>query len=299
MMILGRLILLILLPLTAGAETMVNPTPDLDLFLPRAIDGWEINEPDQHHTGDDLYKYINGGAELYVSYGVKNVWSRVYGKPDEPDIMVDIFEMSSSQDAFGVFSHARETVDEPFGQGSQYTAGLFMFWKERFFISLLASPETADSKTALTRLARSIEEAIPAPGPLPAVLDLLPAKDLVEESVKYFTHHVWLNSFYFVADENILHLDRSTPAVLARYGEKGNRSILLIVRYPDPDKSKSAYGDFTKYYLPELAQGPVAQIEDGTWSGSLRHDEVLVVVFNAASRETALELMESVPLDPH
>jgi hypothetical protein len=73
----------------------------------------------------------------------------------------------------------------------------------------------------------------------------------------------------------------------------------LIVHYPDPDKSKSAYHDFEKYFLPELAQGPVAQIEDGTWSGSLRFDEVLAVVFNAASRETALKLLESVQLDPH
>ena len=55
--------------------------------------------------------------------------SKTYQKEGQPEIIVDLFDMGTSQNAYGVFSHARETVEQNFGQGSQYTEGLLIFWK--------------------------------------------------------------------------------------------------------------------------------------------------------------------------
>jgi hypothetical protein len=258
------------------------------------MDGWEITEKDQTYNRDNLHDYINGGAELYLSFGFVEVLSRKYSRSDQPDIIVDVFDMKTSQNAFGVFSHSREVVDQTFGQGSQYTAGLMLFCKNNYYVSVLASPETPESKQAVHNLAGHVEAAIAADGPLPDILSLLPRPSLVEESIRYFHHYIWLNSHYFVADENILHIDETCEAVLAKYGSRDQRRILLLVKYPDEDKVTLGYNDFARYYLPELSKASAVQIEDGTWTGCQRTGNLLVIVFNARAKDEVLNLIESV-----
>lgn len=284
------ILLLLALGVVSVSESKTSPRD----LLPTAVDGWEVTEKDQIYTRDNLHKYINGGAELYLSYGFADVVSRRYSRPDQPEIVVDVFNMNTSQNAFGVFSHSRETVEQTFGQGSQYTAGLLLFWKDNYYVSILASPETPESKLAVSSLARHIEAAIAGEGPLPDILSLLPRSALVEESIRYFHHYIWLNSHYFVADKNILHIDETNEAVLAKYGPKEQRLILLLVKYRDDKEAAVGYNDFIDHYLPELSKSPAVQIEDGTWTGCRKTGTLLVVVFNAPTEKETLNMIEAV-----
>jgi hypothetical protein len=263
-------------------------------LLPDTIECWKVVGKDQIYNDKNLYDYINGGAELYLSYGFKKVINRTYSMPGQPDIVVDLFDMGTSQNAFGVFSHTRETVDKTFGQGSQYTEGLLLFWKDHYFVSIMASPHTVESKKAVFSLAREIEAAISKEGPLPEILSLLPHQSLVRESIRYFHHHIWLNSHYFVADQNILHINEKTDALLAKYGEQKKRYILLLVKYQKDKDAGLAYDDFVKYYLPELYKERVVKIEDGTWTACQLTGNFLIIVFNAYTKDEALYLIEAV-----
>ena len=268
--------------------------PALAALLPGAVEGWKIAAEDQAYNRETLYEYIDGGAELYLSYGFKKSISRTYARPGQPDIVADLFDMGVSRNAFGVFSHTRETVDEGFGQGSQYTSGLLLFWKDRYFVSLLASPETEESKRAAFDLAAKIDAAIAEKGPLPEILSLLPQQALVRESIRYFYHPAWLNAHYFVADQNILHIDENTDALLAKYGDRETQPLLLLVIYPKAKDAELARDDFEKHYLPELSQKRAAQIEDGTWTACELAGDLLTVVFNAPTEGRALQLIEAV-----
>jgi hypothetical protein len=116
----------------------------------------------------------------------------------------------------------------------------------------------------------------------------------MKESIRYFHHHIWLNSYYFIADENILRIDENTDALLAKYGESDNWYLLLLVRYPTEDKGTRAYHDFMTGYLPELAEEQALQIEDGTWTGAQLHRNYLIIVFQAPTKDKALRLLEEV-----
>lgn len=273
---------------------MEEARSDSAVLLPADVDGWHLSKKEQAYDRETLYEYIDGGAELYLSYQFKSVITRTYSRQGQPDIVLDLFDMGTSEDAFGVFSHSRETVDSTFGQGSQYTEGLLLFWKNNYYVSVLASPETAQSKKAVFELAKRIDESIPHEGPLPGIVALLPKQDLAEESIRYFRHYVWLNSHYYIADENILHIDKDTQAVLAKYGKKGKRHILLLVQYANIENAKLGFKDFAKHYLPELTEDAVVRIEDGTWIGCQLNKRLLIVVFNAPTRDEALKLMDAV-----
>jgi hypothetical protein len=263
--------------------------------LPDELNGWSWAPADSRvYDRETLYDYIDGGAELYLSYGFSRVVTRKYVRDGEPDILVDVFDMTASDNAFGVFSHSREVVDNKFGQGSQYTEGLLLFWKGRYYVSILASPETDASKRTVFDLACHIDESIAAVGPLPAVLDLLPREGLVEESVRYFRHYIWLNSHYYIADQNLLRIDDTTNAVLARYRRGESTPLLLIVRYAGGAEARKAFGEFTTRYLPELSDKAAVRIEDGTWTGCRTDGDLVTVVFDAHSEDEALGVIAAV-----
>ena len=67
---------------------------------------------------------MNGGAEVYLSYDFKRVRVRRYAGPDDGEIVLDVYDMGSSAEAFGVFSTSIEDPEVGLGQGSEYGAGL-------------------------------------------------------------------------------------------------------------------------------------------------------------------------------
>lgn len=54
-------------------------------------------------TGDGLYGFMNGGADLFLEYGVKSLINRDISYKNE-DFTIDIYEMPTPEDAFGIYS---------------------------------------------------------------------------------------------------------------------------------------------------------------------------------------------------
>jgi len=278
----------------SGAFSMEQSISDLTLLFPDEVGGWKASQKDSIYGRDNLYDYINGGAELYLSYGFKKCINRTYLRPEQPDIVVDLFDMGASQNAYGVFSHSMETVDDTYGQGSQYSEGLLLFWKDRYYVSIMSYPETTESKNALLTLGKEIETAIRGEGPLPDIVTLLPQAYLIQESVRYFRHYAWLNSHYFIADSNILNINDSTDALLAKYRDGESKILLLLLEYTNTLEAQTAHDNFVKHYLPELTRKQVVRIEDGTWSSCQLQESLVIIVLNATEEGKALQLMKEV-----
>ncbi len=260
--------------------------------LPEKIDGWSVSEADRIYDAENLYEYIDGGAELYLSYGFKKAYCRIYSAPNQPDIFLDIFDMGESKNAYGVFAHSRETESHEFGMDSQYTSGLLLFWKGKYYVSILASPETEKSGEAVKLLARKVESLIRENGSRPDLLKFLPQDSLAKETIRYFRHYVWLNSFIFISNENILNFDKSTEALLAKYGVSGDgeRSILLLIRYPNRKSLEKARQKFVENFYKPLAETPVCE-KEGKWIGIAAHDNFLAIVLNSPSEVNASNLL--------
>jgi hypothetical protein len=277
-----------------GVTCMPTNRESLNRLLPDPLPGWRIEGEDGRYGPKNLYQYIDGGAELYLSYDFRAAATRIYIQPGQPDILLDVFDMGSAKNAFGVFSHARLLIDSTFGQGSQYTSGLLQFWKDRYYISILASPETEESREAVMTLAQQIDMRIQKKGALPAILKALPDSGLILESVRYFYHPAWLNSYFFIAEDNILNITPETDAALAKYQTGDSRTTLLVVTYPSVRKLEEASRKFRTNYLPELGKAMAVCVEDSTWTGCLASGETLAVVFNAPLEETVEGLLYEV-----
>jgi hypothetical protein len=270
--------------------TVAAQEPSRLLFfteMPGEISGWGKTRP-EYYYGKELYRFMDGGAELYLSFSERARLEHFAYRRDNEAIEVDIFDLQKPQNAFGVFSLSREKIENDFGQGSEYREGLLLFWKDRYYFSLTAYPETPEKKEAVFKLARLLEKATPRQGPLPDILKLLPAPGRREESVKYLRHPAWLASLCTLGESNPLEIRPGYEMALADYQE-GYR--VLLVSYPSAGKAARAEKKFDNWIAAAAFSG-----EESTCriSGCKRWGPKLVVILQAADETRLAELLKNV-----
>lgn len=258
-------------------------------LLPSVPPGWQLNREDKIYDTQTLYDYIDGGAELYLSYGMKEVISRIITK-GEYEIRIEIFDMIEARNAFGVFTNTRLEDEQQYGQGSQYFTGAQIFWKGKYYIAITANDENESIINAIKRIATSIDEHIKEKGEIPDIIGLLPQEELQSDGFLYFYHYIWLNSYYYIADDNFLNVDATSPAVLAKYNDKENRIYMLLIQYPDKSIAGKALHAFKQKFIID-ANETFAQIEDGTWLGGELEDNLLICIFSAKTQTEATNLL--------
>ncbi|MEW6584281.1 MAG: DUF6599 family protein, partial [Nitrospirota bacterium] len=259
--------------------------------IPGEIQGWKAQGKDETYSSETLFALINGGAELYLSYGFREAWVRRYMGPENREISLEIYDMGRSEDAFGVFSSERQDEDIRIGQGSEYGGGLLRFWKDRYFVSLTTTGEESRVRDVMIRLAEETAKAISREGPQPRLVSLLPEQGLQKESIRFFHTAAILDRQYFLSNRNILHLGKDTDCVLAKYAEGDRTAQVLMVEYAGADAAREAYDDFVSSYAPEARNKGKARLENGAWVFVRLEGTLLIVVLDATSESLGQRLV--------
>ena len=250
--------------------------------LPPEVSGWKTGREDQVFTRDDVFDYMNGGGESYLAYDFQFVFVREYVREDAPSIVVEIYQMSSSEDAFGVFTHDTDGDEFDLGQGAIYAAGLLRFWKDKIFVRILADRETPEAKAVIMQLGTIIVRTISQDGEKPGLVKALPTEGLRPKSLRYFHTLISLNVHYYLANVNILNLSPETQVVMARYKKDGSEARLLLVEYPTVERAVDAHGRFVEMFLLERFEAdrkvPPKKLEDGKFAGVARSGKHLIIV---------------------
>lgn len=258
------------------------------------IAGWKLSET-RVFDRDTLYDHIDGGAELFLTYDFRKMWSARYVREGQPDIQLDLSDMGQSSDAFGVFAHSLETPDSPdrqIGQGSQTGNGLVVCWQGNWFLSILASPPGDASARAIRELAEQVVAGLGAAGRLPAVLRYLPETDRIPGSERYFRHPLWLNSFVYLGEENPLNIDEQTHVAMARYRMDGESpAVLAAVCYPDETTAVAGEDRFRERMSGGISSGPFERAP-GRFADVCRNGTVVRAVLDAPSEAACRKLMQ-------
>ncbi len=275
------------------AATGFANTSSLAAMFPAEIQGWKPAESDAIYDSETLFKYINGGAEIYRSFNVQTVLARRYTKNGEPDIIADLFDMGSSEDAYGIYYHdLREGSEAGIGQGSELMESSLFFWKGRYFVSVMALGESKDTRGAVLDLGKAMAQAITDEGNEPDLLRLLPEKERLANQVYYFHDHHCLNAHYSLSGENLLDLSRQTEGILARYKPASAINsqadtltfALLLIRYTTIAEAQKGYENFRLRYLTDADSQGMARTENSNWNAARLKDRILVAVLEAPSK---------------
>ncbi|MBW1836659.1 MAG: hypothetical protein JRF71_02165 [Deltaproteobacteria bacterium] len=280
--------------LTSHAVTLEELRAD----LPKQFMGWISRAQDQIYNPQTIFSYIDGGAEVYRAYNMRQCLSRRYTNRDGRAIVIDLFDMGSSHDAFGVFTHDPEGDVINLGQDARFRPGWLNFWKDRFFVSIYMEEESAAAEKVVKELGKQVDSIITTRGPRPQILQQLPPQGLKSDSIRYLHHPIILNYHFYLSDENILNLSLHTDAVLAGYERDEGQALLLLVSYPEPEAAQNAHISFFKHYLPDADQNGIAFLENGKWSAALVKGRLLAIVLEADSRTLAKNLLKNVRKNP-
>ncbi|OHB85651.1 MAG: hypothetical protein A3J73_04250 [Planctomycetes bacterium RIFCSPHIGHO2_02_FULL_38_41] len=223
-------------------------------FFPEAIGEWKrISNPVTYEGKENLYEYINGGAEPYLSYSFIRVSTVEYQKTTDKKAFVDVWEFGSSDDAFGVFSKDSAGSDINLGNGSALYNNYLYIWNNTYFIRI--EPREGNVLTDdVTLVGKTILSLMPYKKlRLPSVMSYLPQQHLIKESIKFFHKKIILDSIYIsenFIEENVFHLSEKTDAIVAEYKFDNDTETfrLIIIKYPDIDTATLAIEDVTNLW---------------------------------------------------
>ncbi len=289
-----RLYVLFILLLLIGCSSSNDMEKNLSLkkIIPGEVSGWHREGDVEKYDRETIFRYMNGAGEIYRMYDYRGMEVLRMVKVEQPEIKIEMFDMGSPDDAFGVFSHMREGDEAGVGEGSEYRKGLLCFWQGEYFFCIIAEEETVETKQIIFELANIITSSYKASNTKPAILNILPEENLDKNSIRYFNLPSSLNYHYFVSDKNIFYLNKETDAVLARYGE--SYCYLLCIKYPKTNDAKKAYDNFLSVYLPDGDGSDIYQIEDNKWLAAELLQNYIILIFDAPTEPFAKTLKQKV-----
>ena len=269
--------------------------PDFSRLIPSRIGNWSAGGKDAFYDRKTLYDYMDGGAEVYLAFDFRQAFARKYAGPGGKEISLDIFDMGTSAEAYGIFSCDREDPSAGLGQDSTYGFGLLRVRQGPYFMVVMSPDEGKDIDAAVLAIGKAALPHLGPPGPDPPLLDLLPADGLKTGRTSYFHSEVNLHNRFFVASENILRLDKGTECVFAEYGaEEENGGKLLIVAYSDGPKAEAAFRSFLAAFMPDGKDTGIVRTESGRWTMARNRGRYVAIVFDAPSRERAEALQNAI-----
>ena len=172
----------------------------LGVLLPEtgAAPGWSRDGEPEEYAGEDLYAYIDGGAEIYQEYGFRRVVLQDYKNVSGKSVSLEVFEMETPAAAYGMFTFKRSGKGKsiPLGSGADLEDYYLNFWKGRFVVTLTGFDETAATIDGILAVGGAVDAKIAGQSDLPALVEALPEAGLKRGSVKYLKGLLGLNNVY-------------------------------------------------------------------------------------------------------
>ena len=266
-------------------------------ILPQNISGWSTKKADQVYTRNNIFEYMNGAGEIYLAYDFKRLFVREYVKESAPAMVVEIYQMSSSGDAFGIFTQDKDGEEVSIGEEAIYALGLLRFWKGNIFTRILASEETNEIKEIVMKIGMMVAKSIMEKSEKPNIINYLPPSGLQQKSVFYFHKLVSLNSQYFLSTKNILLFSEDTDALLARYKLNDSTARLLFIQYPELEIADKAHSQFIQSYFvmkPNRSEKiQITKTEDQKFVSIKKVNNFLILIFEGITQDTCKWLTSS------
>ena len=204
-------------------------------------------------VGKELYKNVIGGnPKLYHSYGFVEGASVEYQTPrlgSQPLILLEVFDMGTPENAFGVYSRDRYPQDEFEWVGSRaiISGRELYFWKGRYFIKIEGYEFASQIKQGMVELAKATADRIKDPLATPHLLTLLPSTNRVPHSEKYFPSGATLKEIHRFLPEHLLEFSPSVTGCSATYLHKKSSTdwidtmTAFVLHYETESAAKTAY----------------------------------------------------------
>jgi hypothetical protein len=216
-----------------GALLEEEDVSSLHFLLPDVVT-WKIPEAPQDYFPEILFEYINGAAEIYLSYGFKELTVGQYEKGDSnASLIIEIYDMGNEINSFGIYSAERFPDSQfiSFGNQGYLEEETLNFIVGKYYVKLLCFDSGEDSADFLKRFSQEVVKRVKDKGTLPPALAFFPKQGLVRNSEKFilrnFMGYSFLHSGYLA---NYKHEDLEFDCFLIE-GENAGDAQNMLKKY--------------------------------------------------------------------
>jgi hypothetical protein len=198
------------------------------------VPGWTLLPDSTVYTPGTLWEYINGAADLFLSYQFQDLHIAYYRTSPEIEIRAEVYRHASGEDAYGMYSQERspENAAMPFGAEGYADVGMLNFVAGPWYVKISSNQTDDQSQSGLRLVAGAIDSLLNQPHRLPAGFDLLPGDNRVPRSEQYVARDFLGYGFL-------------SGAYLANYGT-GSACQVFILPKEDSVLATSAYDAFLR-----------------------------------------------------
>ena len=283
------------------------PEPQLDLrtVLPSSADlrGWTPKDAPQIYRGDDLFLYIDGGADVYHEYGFKQVIAQDYRDANGRSVSLEVYEMADIAAAYGMFTFKSSGKGRAaaVGQDGQVEDYYLNFWRGPYLVTAVGFDDSAECRAGIERIAAAVDGRLKATGPRPKLADVFPREWTDVTRVVYLKGplaadniYAYLNR-YVSLNRDLFHFKEGAAA------ERGLYKI-FVLRYATAADAGQAFAKAEQTFRQNAAIGNDVQTKAGAYEARdakgnilyarLFEDRIhLVVDANRPSDRTSVEAM--------
>jgi len=169
----------------------------LHSLLPDVVT-WKIPEAPQDYFPETLFEYINGAAEIYLSYDFKELTVGQYEKGDSnASLIMEIYDMGNEKNSFGIYSAERFPDSQFISIGNQgyLEEETLNFIVGKYYVKLLCFDSGEESANFLKLFAQNVVKSAKDKGSLPPILAFFPKQGLVRNSEKFILRNFMGYSF--------------------------------------------------------------------------------------------------------
>ena len=170
--------------------------------------GWVQSRAPSTYEGKKLYRDRPTSPALYYAYGFERQAEVEYQAPQfgsKPLILLEIFDMGTPENAFGIYSfytYPRMTF-EWVGTKAMLSGGYLRFAKGKYFVQIEGYEFATGIREGMIALAKAIAAEIKDPPPAPHMLTLLPTDKKIHGSTKLFRSNWALRQIYSTLPANV------------------------------------------------------------------------------------------------
>jgi hypothetical protein len=237
----------------AVRQQLVKWLPDLAAF-----GGKPVGEPVFY--GDNLFEYIDGGAEAYHQYHFIGLVHQKY-KAGDVELTADIYDMGNALNAFGIYASERAPAYNYIAVGAEgyLNDPVLNFLQGACYIKLSAASTGAKAAAVLEAAARSVSAKIGAGKALPAAFALFPLPDRVPRSER------------FVRTSPLGH-DYLAPMFQVDYSVGGRKITLALSEAGNPGEALARAKQLEAHFAKAGKATAAAAIAPGAVRGTSRYD---------------------------
>lgn len=198
-----RLIFLAILVLVPGGEIFAQE------FASPEIKGFKKESEYPVYTPDDLWDYINGGADSYNAMGFQNLNIVEYRKGRKISVKLEVYQHSNSEMAFGIYAMERAPSYSFIKLGVQgYKGeGFYNFLKGKYYVKIYTHSKSKKALEAVDMLAEQIEEMLEGSVDLPEIVSIFPKQGKLENTEMYISENVIGHEFLSNAFRSSYNID--------------------------------------------------------------------------------------------